>query len=451
MLRTGVPVSDWMMAFCLRGGIMSRKLSLCLAVFLFALGTHNAGANLEVADTVAVGDSTQPLGIDVDLSTGKVYVASVNPVGFNNDSIYVIDGTTREVIKAIAGGDTPQGVAVSQANGKVYVTHKHDPVFVVQVSTDSVVNDTLHVGTWPEGVAVNPNGNKIYVANPGSFDVSVIDGNFDTLITTIEPYYAGCAYVAVNAVTNRVYATDDVGGIGVINAVTDSETTHITFGPGATGLATDPVNDRVYVANSIDGTVGVVDGTADTMMAEIKVGSTPIGVAVNATKNEIYVANSGGNTISVINGSTFEVIQTLPVGDTPSFIAVDESTQSVYVTCSGDGTVWVLEWCVGVEDSQQSTVHSPQFSVLPNPSTSDAGVSFNFKLSTVDSGPWTLTIYDIAGKMVKNIANGKRESGNYNVNWKAGNLPAGIYFAKLQGYQTDGRNFNEIRKFILAK
>jgi YVTN family beta-propeller protein len=420
---------------------MSNKLSLCLAVFLFALGTHNAGADLEIADTIVVGDSTQPLGIDVHLSTGKVYVAS-----FNNDSIYVIDGTTREVIKAIGGGDTPQGVAVSQAGDRVYVTHKYDPVFVVQVSTDSVVNDTLLAGTWPEGIAVNPNGNKIYVANPGSFDLSVIDGNFDTTITTIDPYY-GCTYVAVNAVTNKVYVTDDIGGIGVIDAVTDSETAHIAFGPSAAGLATDPVNDRIYVAIADNRAVGVVDGTADTIMAQITVGYGALGVAVNATKNEIYVANSVENTVSVINGSNFQVIQTLPVGDTPSFIAVDESAQCAYVTCNGDGTVWVLEWCVGTEDGSRPVASHPAFDVEPNLFDNETAISFHLPVAAEVS----LEVYDIAGKMVKSIANGEKDSGSYSVNWKAGNLPAGIYFAKLEVHQTDGKNYNATKKVILTK
>jgi hypothetical protein len=78
----------------------------------------------------------------------------------------------------------------------------------------------------------------------------------------------------------------------------------------------------------------------------------------------------------------------------------------------------------GVEESSQSTVHSPQSTVFPNPATSGSGVHFRFLLSTMDHGPSTLTIYDLVGRLV-------RSCPIDNSQLKIHGLSAGIYFYRV--------------------
>jgi hypothetical protein len=93
--------------------------------------------------------------------------------------------------------------------------------------------------------------------------------------------------------------------------------------------------------------------------------------------------------------------------------------------------------CVGVEDSQQSTVYSPQFSVFPNPSISNAGVSFGFKPSTVDHGPLTLDIYDLGGRLVRTLNLCNLDQSVKSVLWDGTDdsgqrVKSGIYLCKLK-------------------
>lgn len=44
------------------------------------------------------------------------------------------------------------------------------------------VTATVNAETYPEAIAVNPATNKIYVANHNSGNVTVIDGNADTVL-----------------------------------------------------------------------------------------------------------------------------------------------------------------------------------------------------------------------------------------------------------------------------
>jgi len=57
-----------------------------------------------------------------------------------------------------------------------------------------------------------------------------------------------------------------------------------------------------------------------------------------------------------------------------------------------------------------------------------------------------LFIYDILGRTVKELVNGKVEPGRYEVQWDGTNTASGTYFYKLE---TD--NFVDIKKMILVK
>ena len=68
-------------------------------------------------------------------------------------------------------------------------------------------------------------------------------------------------------------------------------------------------------------------------------------------------------------------------------------------------------------------------SVFPNPFTNKATISFN----VAESGPVTLRVYDMNGKLVTTLFTGMAEKGIIErINWNADKLPAGIYVSRLQ-------------------
>jgi len=78
---------------------------------------------------------------------------------------------------------------------------------------------------------------------------------------------------------------------------------NITVGKGPTGIAYNPSNGYIYVANSFSGTVSVIDGATNKVIANITVGVGPRGIAYNPSNGYIYVTNSGSGTVSVISKS----------------------------------------------------------------------------------------------------------------------------------------------------
>ena len=83
----------------------------------------------------------------------------------------------------------------------------------------------------------------------------------------------------------------------------------------------------------------------------------------------------------------------------------------------------------------------------PNPFNPKTTISYNLKEDTFIN----LTIYDLVGKQVKTLINGKEKSGNRHIQWDATNLhgypvPSGTYLYKIE---TD--NFSQTKKMILLK
>lgn len=181
--------------------------------------------------------------------------------------------------------------------------------------------------------------------------------------------FQGSDPLAVNTVTNKIYALGG-GGVVVIDGATNSVTT--VRDPNAVNpvaLAVNPVTNKIYVANRgdyngsfIKGNVTVIDGATNSVTTVTDPNAiSPIAVAVNPVTNKVYVANNGlfnfcvtcsthlGN-VTVIDGATDTTTTiTDPNAAFPSGVAVNAVTNRIYVANQGiegefpSGKVTVVE------------------------------------------------------------------------------------------------------------
>src|SRR5262249_49813392 len=105
-------------------------------------------------------------------------------------------------------------IAAYPNTNMIYVTDwNHRSVHVINLTTARIIKNVT-VG-FPLGIAINPNTNKIYVQNILSDTVSVIDGNTNSVETSVPvsdhlpgPYANRLPIngIAVNPNTNSTYA-----------------------------------------------------------------------------------------------------------------------------------------------------------------------------------------------------------------------------------------------------
>lgn len=83
-----------------------------------------------------------------------------------------------------------------------------------------------------------------------------------------------------------------------------------------------------------------------------------------------------------------------------------------------------------------------ELSVIPNPFQTTTTIAFQLKQST----DINLTVYDMAGRKIKQLAGGSFNAGSHEIVWENNNQPPGVYLAKL----IHGNNIQTV-KMILAK
>ena len=86
----------------------------------------------------------------------------------------------------------------------------------------------------------------------------------------------------------------------------------------------------------------------------------------------------------------------------------------------------------------------------PNPFNPNTTIKYSIGPNKLNRGVLyqniSLTVYDILGKKVASLVNKKQITGNYQVEFNAGNFPSGVYFYQLQ---TEG--FTAAKKLTLIK
>jgi YVTN family beta-propeller protein len=328
----------------------------------------SSGSATTASPKSGIGVDTYPIGISLNPSTKKIYVANE----FSN-TVSVVDIPTLKVEKTIGVENFPYAIDSNILNNRVYVTNRgSNSVSVIDGSTNSILYN-ISVEKSPVGIAVNPNSSWIYVTNLDSRSISIIDGITNTVDDTIRlGGEGGIPYgVAVNPLTNRIYVTD-IGSnlIHVIDGQTNKLLSNVSTGMKPVGIAIDVRSNILYVANYDSDDISVIDGSTNELVKSIPIdGDKPAGITFNPISNKVYVSNIGSDTVSVLNvsdidstralknitvnpstttsiytgkNSLLEIPASLDFPLITSFIAFDPTDNLAYLTNAASNTISVI-------------------------------------------------------------------------------------------------------------
>jgi YVTN family beta-propeller protein len=328
----------------------------------------SSGSATTASPKSGIGVDTYPIGISLNPSTNKIYVANE----FSN-TVSVVDIPTLKVEKTIGVENFPYAIDSNILNNRVYVTNRgSNSVSVIDGSTNSILYN-ISVEKSPVGIAINPNSSWIYVTNLDSRSISIIDGITNTVDDTIRlGGEGGIPYgVAVNPLTNRIYVTD-IGSnlIHVIDGQTNKLLSNVSTGMKPVGIAIDVRSNILYVANYDSDDISVIDGSTNELVKSIPIdGDKPAGITFNPISNKVYVSNIGSDTVSVLNvsdidstralknitvnpstttsiytgkNSLLEIPASLDFPLITSFIAFDPTDNLAYLTNAASNTISVI-------------------------------------------------------------------------------------------------------------
>ena len=148
-------------------------------------------------------------------------------------------------------------------------------------------------------------------------------------------------HIAVNPAAGRVYVggyspRSSEGALQVIDLGTGATLSEIRLPYVVTGLAVNPLTNRIYAASHNPtpdfpccSTLVVLDGETHAVLANVPVGGYPDSVAVNPATGRVYVANILD--VKVIDGSTHEIVATIPAPSNLASVALDQAVNQLYV------------------------------------------------------------------------------------------------------------------------
>ena len=238
----------------------------------------------------------------------------------------------------------PVGITVNPSTKKIYVANElSNTVSVVNIQSLGI-EKTVGVEDFPYAIDSNALNNRIYVTNRGSNSVSVIDGSTDSILYNVSVEQAPVG-IAVNPAASWIYVTNlDSGSISVIDGITNTVYETIRLGGIPYGIAVNPLTNRIYVTDISSDSVHVIDGATNDYISDVKVGMKPVGIAVDARSNIVYVANHDSNDLSIVNGSTSRLIDSMPLdGTKPVGISLNPISDRLYVSSIGSDTVSVID------------------------------------------------------------------------------------------------------------
>jgi hypothetical protein len=143
--------------------------------------------------------------------------------------------------------------------------------------------------------------------------------------------------------------------------------------------------------------------------------------------------------------------------DTPGQAVKLAVADSLVFVADGDGGICILEYLGPnrIEGPSQDAPPSPgAFALLqnyPNPFNPSTTISYHVPGGVDEHERVTLSVYDLRGRLVKELVDAKQASGTHLLSWDGSDsrgfaAPSGIYFARL-----DARGQVSVRKMIMIR
>lgn len=219
-----------------------------------------------------------PAHVITDLNGTRAFVTNAE-----DDTLSVIDLSSRTVTATVATGDYPHGQRLSPDGREIMVANvQSGTVSVIDTETLKEVA-TILVGITPVQVGFTPDGSLLYVSLRDANQVAVVEVKTRTLVATVD---VGRNPIQVFAtpdgrfvyVANQGTEDSPDNTVSVIEVATNTVVATIVTGRGAHGVVVSSDGATVFVTNILDATVSAIDVATQTVIATISVGKGPNGI-----------------------------------------------------------------------------------------------------------------------------------------------------------------------------
>lgn len=240
------------------------------------------------------------------------------------------------------------GVGVDDVNGNVWVTNTRDNTVAVYRQSDLSLVKQFEAGLVPHArdVIVDTKDGRVYASAAFESTLAVFDAKTLEPLAPVEIQSSirgetfGVMSLALDAATGRVYTVSMTGEAAVVDGANGAveKVFALPNANGASGVAFDAANKRLYVASQGSDNLLIVDPEAGAVLHDVYVGAGALNVAFDAQSGLAFVPNRGAGTVTVVDGNG-QVVGNLEGGTFPNHIGTD-----------GRGHVFSVNKSRGAED-----------------------------------------------------------------------------------------------------
>jgi len=304
--------------------------------------TATPTSQLGVLAVVPVGQ--QPHGISVDSVNRRVYVAN-----HRSNNLTVLDADSLEVLESISLGNAvgPNGLAVMTSTQQIFVASKFSNSLT---AIDGVHSETRTVlwhtptGNQPDGIALHSQLPLAYVANFGSNTLTIVrlsDGSKLDVAAGGQP-----SFPIFDPVSERLYVSNHLDGTLSVFDWEGRELRRLNLDAGSYGLAFDEVRRRIYIANIDSQSISVValdQAGEPTRVGDIRLECSPWTVGVNETNGRVYAVCTQEQRVHIYQPDDYTYVGWLPIGQgAGEGIAFDPVTSRILITNASEDSVTVI-------------------------------------------------------------------------------------------------------------
>ena len=361
---------------------------------------------------------SSPVGGDIDLD-GMIEIV----VGSNDSCLYVLwgfDGTPKWKYKT--GGIIESSPALGDING----------------------DDTLEVvvGSYDNKLYAFHNGDTLwtYTAGGGIYSTPAIgdldnDGDLDVVFGC----YDGYVYALDGPTGNTLWAPFYTGGwIGYASPaladIDNDDTLEIIIGSGG--------GERLYCIEGQNGNLkwNVNPTKPETWMIEVSCAISDIN-SDGALEIVLGTHDSFCRSLKSNGDEKWEYELGGDPHSGPALGDIDGDGKIEVVVATLSGEVFVLDWParpIGIEENEKLQNTSYKLQVYPNPFTRETVIQYEKNLPTPYSLLLTISIYDLAGRLVRTLPISNSQFPVTSIVWDGRNnegkrVSSGIYFCRIEG------------------
>jgi len=362
------------------------------------------------------------------------------------ESIMVIDGQRDSIIKWINWNAYVSPPCYNSKDDKVY-TNNGESLAVIDCATDSIIKIIgqpyylAHFSVW------DSIGNKVYCGSSWTDKVTVINCANDSVVAVISTGVSSPWAAVYNPTRRKLYVGGEWGQTGgVICTVGDTLIKNFSLPYDEDiPLIYNSLEDKVYWPAGYS--FYVIDCVTDSIIKKIEYSSPIKSMCLAGGSNRLYFVtynyDSTADTLRVLDCHNDSVVSQLPIGHHSIDMSCNPNNHRIYVTDQRDSVLFVIrDELPGIEENRQSLLanHIPP-EIYPNPAKAVLRVFYALYVK----GPKEIKIFDVSGKMVKEIAtpaSQARNDRNDEIKISLKGISPGIYFLRLG---------KETKKFIVAK